>query len=111
MMLLTVLVASCGAAASPAGTQGSNPAGPAPEGAGILEGLVVAVDGDLSAVNGFTILSDGQRLDFVPTAGLLFDAHGPLSHLRDHMTAGTPVAVEFRQEGNVLMATAVGDAK
>ena len=73
-------------------------------------GVVVAVDGDLSEVRGFSLLlSDGDILALVPQAGLLFDG-GPLAHLRDHLVSGAPVEVEFRIEAGVAIATGVGDA-
>ena len=73
-------------------------------------GVVVAVDGDLSEVRGFSVLAlDGAVLELVPQAGLLFDG-GPLSHLRDHLVSGAPVAVEYHVEAGVAVATGVGDA-
>jgi hypothetical protein len=75
-------------------------------------GVVIAVDGDLSAVAAFTmLLDDGSTLQLVPAAGLLFDDSGPLSHIRDHLVSGSPVLVKFHPEGDLLIATAVGDAE
>jgi hypothetical protein len=80
--------------------------------AGIATGVVVAVDGDLTAINSFSVLlGDGTTLLFVPQEGLSFDRSGPLSHVRDHLVSGAPVDVEFDRVGEVLRATAVGDAK
>ena len=76
-----------------------------------VAGVVVAVDGDLSEIRTFSLLlPDGSALTFLPEEGLLFDV-GPLSHVRDHMVSGTPVAVEYRQQDGVAIATTVGDAE
>lgn len=75
-------------------------------------GVVVEVDGDLSAIDRFSVLlADGSTLSFTPEPGLLFDHDGPLSHLRDHLVSGSPVLVEFYQHGELLIAAAVGDAE
>lgn len=73
-------------------------------------GVVVAVDGDLNEIRGFSLLlPDGAVIKLVPQAGLLFDG-GPLSHLRDHLVSGAPVSVVYRVEDGVAIATNVGDA-
>lgn len=77
-----------------------------------VTGVVAAVDGDLSEIRTFSLLlPDGSALTFRPEEGLLFDG-GPLSHVRDHMVSGTPVAVEYRHgDDDVAVATTVGDAE
>ena len=77
-----------------------------------VTGVVVAVDGDLSEINSFSVvLGDGEILELVPEAGLLFDGDEPLSHVRDHLVSGGPVAVEFYEDGENLICVAVGDAE
>lgn len=74
-------------------------------------GVVVAVDGDLSEIRAFSLLlPDGATVELVPQAGLLFDG-GPLSHVRDHLVSGAPIAAEFHVEAGVAIATSVGDAQ
>lgn len=75
-----------------------------------VTGVVIAVDGDLSEIRGFSILlTDGSTLDLVPEPGLLF-AGGSLSHVRDHMVSGSPVRVEYEQAGDLAVVTEIGDA-
>jgi hypothetical protein len=74
-------------------------------------GVVIAVEGNLQGTDSFTIVVDGgTELVFLPEKGLLFDG-GPLSHLRDHLTSGSPVGVSYSTDasGNNI-AHVVGDA-
>lgn len=74
-------------------------------------GVVVAVDGTLAGVDSFSVLlSDGSTIQVTPQRGLLFDG-GPLSHLRDHLVSGSPIAMVFHQEGDKLIVTEVGDSE
>lgn len=103
-LLVTVAVVAVLGSACSAGSDTSSGEG--------VTGVVVAVDGDLAAIDSFSVLvEDGSTVLFVPDEGLLFDGSGPLSHLRDHLVSGVPVAVEFRNEGSTMVATAVGDAE
>lgn len=72
-----------------------------------LTGIVTAVDGDLTQVTSFEVLSDGRTWQFVPSPD--GDFAFPLPHLRDHLRAGDPVVVEFSEIGGVLSATAISD--
>lgn len=77
-----------------------------------VTGVVVSVDGTLSATNSFTIrLEDGSDFTLVPIDGLLFDGVSPLSHVRDHLVSGSPVLVTYTNsiEGPFL-AIEIGDA-
>jgi hypothetical protein len=77
-----------------------------------VTGVVVSVDGTLSATNSFTIrLEDGSDLTLVPIDGLLFGGVSPLSHVRDHLVSGSPVLVTYTSsfEGSFL-AIEIGDA-
>jgi hypothetical protein len=75
---------------------------------GQLIGIVVAVDGDLTRVNSFELLANGERTRLEPWAEGEFDF--PLPHLRDHLRTGDPVAVEFQRIEGALMATRIRDA-
>ena len=101
-LMLLVTAAACGSDASASEVSTVTAA----------TGVVVAVDGDLSEINSFSIvMSGGETLALAPESGLLFDGNEPLSHVRDHMVSGGPVAVEFYQDGNNLVCVAVGDAE
>ncbi len=75
---------------------------------GQITGIVVSVDGDLTEVRSFEVLSNGDRIRLEPSADGEFDF--PLPHLRDHLRAGDPVAVEFERVNGALMATRISDA-
>lgn len=80
-----------------------------PDGARV-EGIVVEVDGNLEAVQSFTVVDgEGVRWVFVPEEGLTF--HGsPLSHLSSHVTSGDPVVVVYEERGGANTAIGVEDA-
>ena len=80
-----------------------------PSDSGQLTGIVTAVDGDLTTVRSFEVLSDGDRLVFEPSPD--GDFAFPLAHLREHLRTGEPVAVEYERIDGVLMATLVKDAE
>lgn len=89
----------------------SSPAGGEEPASVQATGVVVAVDGDLSAIVSFSIITaDGVEMELEPAPGLLFDG-GPLSHLQDHLRSGGPIAVEFHREAGRSIATRVGDAE
>lgn len=74
-------------------------------------GVVIAVDGSLSGIDSFTIrVDDGTDLAFAPDDHALLD-NGPFSHIRDHLTSGTPVRVDYvmLDDGSNL-ALSAGDA-
>ncbi len=76
-----------------------------------VRGSVVAVQGDLTAVASFEVLTgDGDVLEFRPKAGLLFGDDEPIGHLRDHMTSGHPVLVRYEESADGLIAVYAGDA-
>jgi hypothetical protein len=77
-----------------------------------LEGVVVDVDGDLTGVESFEIVStDGQRLRFVPDEGVENFAHGgPLTHLTEHLQTGSPIRVTYEHRDGTLVAVEVDDA-
>lgn len=78
-----------------------------PSDSGQLTGIVTAVDGDLTEVRSFEILSDGDRFVFEPSPD--GDFAFPLPHLRDHLRSGEPVAVEYERGDGVLIAMSVTD--
>lgn len=77
-----------------------------------VDGVVVAVDGDLTEVRAFEIVAtDGARLRFEVGAELdSFTGGVPLSHLFEHLRDGYPVRVTYRDDGGALVAVAVTDA-
>lgn len=76
-----------------------------------VSGVVTEVNGDLSSVTGFVVLTDdGASHKFEPQTGLLFSG-GPLSHLREHVVTGQRVVVSFTQgDGGELIAVQVEDS-
>jgi hypothetical protein len=80
-------------------------------GEGRVTGVLTDVDGDLTAVESFEIVSGGERLRFVPDDGLdVFGDDGtPLSHLFEHLQAGEPIRVTYRVEGDTRVAIMVED--
>jgi hypothetical protein len=76
-----------------------------------VEGVVIAVDGNLDTVASFTLrLSDGSDLMFTPDEGAQFDG-GPIGHIREHLTSGAPVRVDYVVLGDgTNLAMEVGDA-
>ena len=80
-----------------------------PDGASVT-GVVIAVDGNLTEVASFTIVtSDAEQLTFVPdpNAG---NPGFPLVHLADHIRSGDPVEVHYDERDDTLWATWVDDA-
>ena len=80
-----------------------------PSDSGQLTGIVIAVDGDLTTVHSFEVLSDGKRRVFEPAPDGEFAF--PLAHLRDHLRTGERIAVEYETVDGVLLATLVTDAE
>lgn len=75
--------------------------------AGTMVGIVVEVDGDLSTVNSFTMLVEGDRVQFIPGAEGVFAF--PLPHLREHLRDGSPVRVGWERRGAQLVAIRLED--
>ena len=77
-----------------------------------VTGVVLGVDGDLTTVRSFELLTTGgERLHFVPDP----DLHGfpdgtPLTHLSEHFQTGVPLRVTYRVEGGTFVAIVVEDA-
>lgn len=93
-------------------TTSSQPSNPLPDVSGIVEGIVIAVEGTLGQVESFTLrLPTGSDVTFLPEEGVLFDGSAPIDHVRDHMTSGAPVRVEYTTlSDGTLSALQVGDA-
>jgi hypothetical protein len=75
---------------------------------GTTQGVVVAVDGDLTSVDSFTLVVEGDQMTFLTVAD--GDYPYPLPHLRDHLRDGTPLRVTWERRGDDLVALAVEDA-
>ena len=75
----------------------------------VVEGRIIAFDGDLEVVRSFTLVTeDGESLEFVPAPGAAFHG-GPLSHLRDHLVSGERVVVFYVEENGDLVVSSVED--
>lgn len=76
-------------------------------GSGTVRGLVTDVTGDLTTVTRFTVLVEGDLLEFVPAPDGDFEF--PLPHLRDHLRTGEPVLVTYEEREGELVAVALAD--
>ena len=74
---------------------------------GTMVGIVVAVEGDLTAVASFSVLVEGDTFEFIPVEGGEYAF--PLPHLREHLRDGTPVRVGWEQRGDDLAAISLED--
>ena len=90
LIALVVVLAACSSAPSDA-----------------MRGIVVDVVGDLDTVESFTVLVDGERVEFTPAADGEFAF--PLGHLRDHLRSGEPVVVGWELVDDEFVATFVDD--
>lgn len=75
---------------------------------GQLTGIVIGLDGDLTTVDSFDVLSNGDQIRLVPSTD--GDFTFPLGHLRDHLRTGEPIDVEYQLIDGVLMAVRISDA-
>ena len=74
---------------------------------GTVRGLVVAVDGSLTGVEGFTVLVEGEEMTFLPVEDGEYAF--PLPHLREHQRAGEPVVVGWESRNDVMSAFSLDD--
>lgn len=75
----------------------------------VVEGRLIEVQGDLSAIESFVVLtSDGESFEFVADAAATFH-DGPLSHIRDHLISGEPIVVSYTERDGQRVATGVED--
>ncbi len=80
-----------------------------PDGPAVV-GVVIAVDGNLSTVDSFTIVTpEEERLTFVPDPDT-GNPGFPLVHLADHLRSGDPIEVRYEERAGVAWATWVDDA-
>ena len=77
-----------------------------------ITGVVMSVDGNLTTVRSFQVLTTGgERLEFVPGPDLTTFPDGtPLTHLSEHFQTGVPIRVTYRVEDGVNVALVVEDA-
>ena len=92
LILIAAVLAACG----PSADQGT------------IEGLVVDVQGDLSAVTEFSVLTEDGTQVFVPSED--GDFAFPLPHLREHIISGVPVVVFWEDHHGQKVAVFVDDA-
>jgi len=77
-----------------------------------VDGIVIDVtSADLGRIEGFVLrTNDGRSLTF-SVAALALDRGGkPAPHLREHMASGEPIEVDFRADGDRLLAVRYRDA-
>lgn len=72
-----------------------------------VTGIVVDVRGDLEDIEQFTVLANGERMEFGTTSD--GDYSFGLGHLRDHLRSGEPVVVRWEERGDRLVATFIDD--
>lgn len=75
---------------------------------GTMKGVVVEVTGDLTSVEGFTALVEGDLVEFNPSPD--GDYAFPLPHLRDHLRSGDPVLIGWELVDGMRMVTFLDDA-
>ena len=75
---------------------------------GTVEGLVTAVEGDLTTVKGFSVLVEGEQRQFVPAEDGEFAF--PLPHLGEHLRSGDPVVVFWEHRDGTDYAVRLDDA-
>jgi hypothetical protein len=92
LVLLAALLAACGSSDQ-----------------GTTEGLVVDVQGDLSAVTEFSLLTQEGTEVFIPAED--GDFAFPLPHLREHIISGVPVVVFWEDRDGRKVAVFVDDAE
>lgn len=75
-----------------------------------VDGIVTAVDGDLTTVDSFDVLTtEGETIRFVPAPFGDFDF--PLPHLSSHMRSLEPVRVTYQAtEDGINLAQEISDA-
>ncbi len=113
LLVLGVLLAGCGTAASPSG---SPPASPSPAISQAVppspvEGILVSIDSTaITQIRGLTLrTASGQTIDF--TIGTLENAvEFPPGHLQEHLAATAPIRVFFRAESDRLVVYRIEDA-
>jgi len=75
-----------------------------------VTGVVVSVDGDLTAVRSFELLTaEGETLRFTVAPGVTFDG-GPVSHLSAHVASGEPVRVGYEEQAGTFVVVSITDA-
>ena len=75
-----------------------------------VTGRVLEVHGDLQAVSGFTLITEGgERIVFV-TPAEADRVEFPLVHLRDHVLSAEPVVVAYETRNGVLIVLRLEDA-
>lgn len=77
-----------------------------------VAGFVTGIEAkSLTEVESFTLrTAEGTEMTFRVRNIELDDGAFPVSHLREHMALGQPVAIAYRQEGTERVAYRLGDA-
>ena len=74
---------------------------------GTSVGVVTEVEGTLTDVESFTVLSEGEEIGFLTLEGQVYEF--PLDHLREHLRSGEPVIVEWEIRDENRYALAITD--
>jgi hypothetical protein len=74
---------------------------------GTSRGIVTEVEGGLDEVTSFTVLVEGDPLEFAPSPE--GDYEFPLAHLREHLRTGEPVLIGWEIVGSVRYALTLAD--
>lgn len=74
---------------------------------GTMRGIVVDLAGDLTSVEAFTVLVEGEQVVFTPTPDGEYAF--PLSHLQEHLRTGEPVLVGWELVDDRHVATSLED--
>ena len=74
---------------------------------GTSVGVVTDVEGTLTEVESFIVLSEGEEIGFLPLEGQVYEF--PLGHLREHLRSGEPVVVEWEMRDGNRYALAITD--
>lgn len=74
---------------------------------GTSVGVVIEVEGTLTDVESFIVLSEGEEIGFLPLEGQVYEF--PLDHLREHLRSGEPLIVEWEMRDGNRYALAITD--
>lgn len=78
-----------------------------PQTSGTIRATLIELNGDLTTVSDFTVLSEGERIRFVPSPD--GDYAFPLPHLHEHLRTGEPLLIGWELVDGVHVATFLDD--
>jgi hypothetical protein len=74
---------------------------------GTTIGVVTGVEGSLTEIVSFTVLSSGTEISFVPIEGTEYEF--PLAHLREHQRTGELLVVDWELRDTFKYAISLTD--